>query len=208
MNGSARPNVPGYPGYGEPTFQRWPRRGDDQGRFEKTLLIAPGGALTGDTTVPFTIRTPLGVKCVVRVVVFVDIPDTVTDDPMTTNFTEQYAGGARLWLCSRPDVVHGRSRRFPTRQIVPQRGAGLLIPTSPDLWGIEVITQTLGDEIYGELTVNALEGEGEAAVANAPDEGVNWCARVDYESAEPCSAQEWAKVTQRAGLTATAKRMA
>ena len=201
MNG--RPRVPGYPDTAPPTFQRWPLDKGD-GRYEKLLLIAPGGALTEDLTVPFRVTTPFGVKCVVRLTVFVDVPDDNGADPLADDYTDQYAAGARLWLASIPKLGRGRTKRIPTREIVPTRGAGLIIPTSPALWGYEVITQTLGDEIHGELTVNALEDD----VSNAPEEGVNWCVRVDYESAVPCSADEWASLVQKVGVFATAKRMA
>lgn len=190
-------------------LQTWPRPGDSPGSFEKLLLISSGAALAADTTAAFRIKTP-DVKCMVKVTVFIILPDGSTlrylsdDSTGATAAAGAYAGGVRLWCASLTRAKLTGGQLPPTREIVPQRGNGLLLPTSPDLWGYEIIEQTIGDEVYGELTCKASEG----GVANAPAAGVNWAVRVDFQSTTAMTNEEWAALVGRASLSAGAKNLA
>jgi hypothetical protein len=189
-------------------IQTWPRRSSDAGGWEKLLLHSTGAALAGNTTATFKVTTP-DVKCEVKITVFIRLPNGsalryLTDDSTgPTAVAGSYAGGVRLWMPSLTRV-QGSSQMPPTREIVPQRGNGLLLPASPDLWGFEMVSQVVGDVIYGELTCKSTEGD----VVNAPAADVDWYVRADFQSTVEMSDEDWAHFTGRAAIEAQARTLA
>jgi hypothetical protein len=145
----------------------------------------------------------------VKVTVAIRLPNATTirylsdDSSGVSAVAGSYAGGVRLWMPSLTRL-QGASQLPPTREIVQNRGNGLLIPTSPDLWGYEVISQVVGDEIYGELTCKASEG----GVTNAPAADVDWIVRVDFQSTTEMSDEDWVRFVGRASLEASARVLA
>lgn len=196
-------------GYGR--FQKFGPRDDGGESCERTLLTATGIQVAGRNEAAFEVATP-SVKCVTRIVVFIRVPESMRVDP---NFRHSYnpdPGGAD----DDPDAfyewpaqlfayatTHGRGpvTPAPTRVVAGSWDSPIQVPTQPDLWGFEIVEETAGESIYGNLVVAGDPSGADELTLSQPPAGADWAVAAFYDSRVPMTEDEWKMVCGGAGVS-------